>query len=139
MNEEDNTADDPPPVTDAGHRPGPVKFDLVLRAGEYGNILLFNIEYCSKLFKKETIDRIVGYFKTVINATLSNPDIKLSHIGILPRAEKEAKITRFNEDLRQTLESRTLQDRLFRSFQKHGDRVAIEYGTYRLLYSQLEK
>ena len=138
MNEEDNTADDPPPVTDAGHRPGPVKFDLVLRAGEYGNILLFNLEYCSKLFKKETIDRIVGYFKTVINATLSNPDIKLSHIGILPRAEKEAKITRFNEDLRQTLESRTLQDRLFRSFQKHGDRVAIEYGTYRLLYSQLE-
>ncbi|MCP5052975.1 MAG: hypothetical protein GY940_37750, partial [bacterium] len=43
------------------------KFDLTLTAAESGDNLASEFEYCSKLFKEESIHRYIGYFKRIVS------------------------------------------------------------------------
>jgi hypothetical protein len=58
------------------------RFDLTLLAEEIGEQLVFTFEYCIKLFKKETIERYIKYFKEIITHVVKNKKIKLSDISI---------------------------------------------------------
>jgi amino acid adenylation domain-containing protein len=58
------------------------KFDMCLFAVEEEQKLLFYLEYCSKIFKKATIEQFVEYFKEIIKTVLENKDIKLEEINI---------------------------------------------------------
>ncbi len=58
------------------------KFELSLYGIETHNTLRFNFEYCTALFKKETINRFVHYFKDIIVAVTATPDIKIKDIPI---------------------------------------------------------
>jgi amino acid adenylation domain-containing protein len=77
------------------------KFDIGLTALDYGDDLLFNIEYCTRLFKADTIDRIVGYFKRIMVAVLEDPYRYISGIQIVTDEGKEQVLFKFNDSHRQ--------------------------------------
>jgi non-ribosomal peptide synthetase component F len=58
------------------------KFDMVLYAVEEEHLLHCNIEYSTKLFKKETIERFSAYFKDTVTAVLQDSNVKLKDIEI---------------------------------------------------------
>jgi amino acid adenylation domain-containing protein len=58
------------------------KFDMTLAGAEADGKLLFAVEYCTKLFKADTIKRFVGYFKDIIQAVRQREDIRLKDIKI---------------------------------------------------------
>jgi non-ribosomal peptide synthetase component F/acyl carrier protein len=58
------------------------KFDMALNAVEDEHALHFNIEYSTKLFKKETIDRFAAYFKDIVTTVANNRNVKLKDIEI---------------------------------------------------------
>jgi amino acid adenylation domain-containing protein len=72
------------------------KFDLVLSVVEAEKNLLFTIEYCTKLFKQETIDRFIGYFTKTISIVIDNHDIRISAIEIIDAEEKNRILHEFN-------------------------------------------
>jgi len=72
-------------------------FDMNLFGQEVDDHLYFRLEYCTKLFKKETIKRIITYFKSVISCLLENPDQNISSISIIPGDEKERILYCFND------------------------------------------
>ncbi|MCU0289344.1 MAG: hypothetical protein MUF15_23470, partial [Acidobacteria bacterium] len=53
-------------------------------------------EYCTDLFKPETIQRFILYFKNVINRTLENKECLISEIEIITEAEKIQVLENFN-------------------------------------------
>jgi amino acid adenylation domain-containing protein len=60
------------------------KFDLTLSATEINGQLLVAVEYRTVLFKPETIDRYMDYFKEIVALVIEEPgkqlkDIKISH------------------------------------------------------------
>jgi iturin family lipopeptide synthetase B len=57
------------------------KFDLSLDVVERDK-LLFILEYNTQLFKPESIDQFIVYFKQIVTAVISNKHIKLSEIAI---------------------------------------------------------
>jgi amino acid adenylation domain-containing protein len=57
-------------------------FDLALNGEEIGEHLVFNLIYKRSLFKKETIEKIITYFKDIISTVIKNKDIQLSDIKI---------------------------------------------------------
>ncbi|HLP58795.1 MAG TPA: amino acid adenylation domain-containing protein, partial [Candidatus Deferrimicrobium sp.] len=73
-----------------------VKFDLTLTAVERSQGLFLSFQYCTKLFKKETIDRFIIYFKKIAALVVKDPDIRLSKIEIIPEEEKERILNDFN-------------------------------------------
>ncbi len=58
------------------------KFDLVLFSIEKVEQLIFLIIYSTKLFKRETIERFIKYFKEILSTVTKNRDIKLKDINI---------------------------------------------------------
>jgi tyrocidine synthetase-3 len=55
-------------------------FDLVLTAEEGDQLLRLKYEYCTDLFKKETIDHMARGFKHIVNEVTANPGIRLGDI-----------------------------------------------------------
>ncbi|MCU0289659.1 MAG: SDR family NAD(P)-dependent oxidoreductase, partial [Acidobacteria bacterium] len=58
-------------------------FDLTLAGVEKEEKIYLYFNYCTKIFKKETIERFINFFKKVLFTVLDNPDIKLSEIEII--------------------------------------------------------
>jgi len=80
----------------SNHRQGTSKFDLTLNAVDLGERILFNIEYCSRLFKPATIDRFISYFKRLLGSLQEGSDIKLFEMEMIPRQERQRILYEFN-------------------------------------------
>ncbi|MGD2091037.1 MAG: amino acid adenylation domain-containing protein [Candidatus Aminicenantes bacterium] len=72
------------------------KFDLTLTALETGGNLVFTFEYCTALFKEETLRRFIGYFNKIITTVMENPGIRISGIEIINEDEKRRILLDFN-------------------------------------------
>jgi tyrocidine synthetase-3 len=112
------------------------KFDLTLTAVETGNKLLFSMGYCTKLFKEETIIRLITYFKKILFSIQEDPGIKISGISIIPEEEKQRILNHFNETSTRYAAHKSLHE-LFREQAKQTpDNIAvvgssqIKYRTY---------
>jgi amino acid adenylation domain-containing protein len=60
------------------------KFDLLLAGSEREDRLLFDFEYCTALFRRDTVERLAHYFREVVTAAADDEntrlgDIRLSH------------------------------------------------------------
>lgn len=58
------------------------KYDLSFSAVKFGQRLHFLVEYRTRLFKKETIQRFVKYFKEIISTVTENKTVKLKSINL---------------------------------------------------------
>lgn len=75
------------------------KFDIKLAGCEQEGQLFFSIEYSTKLFKKDTIQRFVDYFKRIILLITENPDMNIFDIELVAKERKEKFKMEFNDDL----------------------------------------
>jgi tyrocidine synthetase-3 len=109
------------------HRKGTSKFDLYLAAVDMGKRLFFNLEYCTRLFKPATSERIIGYFKKIISS-LSDRDIssiKLSEIDIVPEEEKKG-ILDMSKGIEDAYDTDTCIHQLFEAqVEKSPDQIAL--------------
>jgi amino acid adenylation domain-containing protein len=85
------------------------KFDLTLTGFEAEESLAFILEYCTKLFKKETIDRFIRYFKKIIYSVPKEPGSKISGIEIITEEEKMQVLTDFNNTKTTYPQDKTIQ------------------------------
>jgi acyl carrier protein len=58
------------------------KFDLTFNGVDAGEKLFFEVEYSTKLFKKETIQRYARYYKEILFCVLENKETQLKEIKI---------------------------------------------------------
>ncbi|MDQ1355298.1 MAG: hypothetical protein QG657_5608, partial [Acidobacteriota bacterium] len=103
-----NIFDDPGPGAIPGEEPGGLKFkrynyeqntaifDLSLVIFEKGDGLLLSLEYCTKLFKEETVLRFIEYFKKILMSVLDEPIKKICNIEIIDEEEKAEILNEFN-------------------------------------------
>jgi len=58
------------------------KFDLLLRVFDTREELVCSFQYCTKLFKEETIRRFIDYFNQIISTVMDNHEIQIKDITI---------------------------------------------------------
>ncbi|MCP5054737.1 MAG: AMP-binding protein, partial [bacterium] len=75
---------------------GIAKFDLMLVCEEKENQLSCYFEYCTKLFREETIKSFTGYFKKIISSVSGQPTVKISAIEIISTKEKKRILNDYN-------------------------------------------
>ncbi|UCH95996.1 MAG: amino acid adenylation domain-containing protein [Candidatus Aminicenantes bacterium] len=61
---------------------GIARFDLVFHVFEQGDQLNIAVDYCTHLFKKETVEMFIKNFNEIAAAVLEDPDIHLQDIDI---------------------------------------------------------
>jgi amino acid adenylation domain-containing protein len=65
------------------------RFDMTLNVVIIEEDFFFDLIYCTKLFKKETIEKTVSSFKKLVSCVLENPENKLSEIKLISEAERD--------------------------------------------------
>ena len=74
------------PVAEA---PVSAKFDLTLRATQKEEDIHLELEYCTDLFKTETISRFMGAYQEILQVLVSNPQTIVSQFSLLTDAEEQ--------------------------------------------------
>ncbi|HLP46801.1 MAG TPA: amino acid adenylation domain-containing protein, partial [Candidatus Kapabacteria bacterium] len=120
------------------HQQGTAKFDLTLTMVELGERFLFTFEYCIHLFKPETIDRFIAYFKMLLHDIAENHDKKLWQLEIISETEKHKLIYDFNKSDGDYNKNITVH----RLFEEHAaqwpDHIAVTYSAIKITYRELD-
>ncbi|MCK4260471.1 MAG: amino acid adenylation domain-containing protein [Halanaerobiales bacterium] len=77
------------------------KFDLTFYASEVAsidadNVIILNLEYSVRLFKRETVERMISYFQNILKEVVANSKIKLSEIKMLSDEKRDKILYEFN-------------------------------------------
>jgi len=105
------------------------KFDMTLFAVETGDGFVFTLEYCTRLFKEDTIDRFTGYFKNIINSIAGNPSQRISDIEMLTETEKRQLLVEFNDTGEPYPNDKTIPRLFAEQAERMPDRIAIVGAT----------
>ncbi|MCP5108760.1 MAG: AMP-binding protein, partial [bacterium] len=119
------------------------KVDLTLTVVEAGENLASEIEYCSKLFKEESIHRYIGYFKRIVSQVIAAPEGKISQIDILSVQEKRQVLVDFNNTSTVYPSDKNLRQLFEEQVNRTPDHIAL-HGVSRssnihLTYDQLNR
>jgi amino acid adenylation domain-containing protein len=101
------------------------KFDLYMTAKESVEPMVFSLEYCTRLFTRDTIERFIGHFKQVIRAVVGRPGREIREIEIIGEAEKEQLLYGFNDTQVEYARDKTLHELFIQQVERHPDSIAI--------------
>ncbi|WP_291567208.1 non-ribosomal peptide synthetase [Clostridium sp. UBA2485] len=113
------------------------KFDLTIIAEEKGAGIDIILEYCTKLFKRETIARLYSHFKSLLDIITENVDIRIKDIDLLSQEEK-MKLLYAPNDTSCTYPSEMTINQIFeQQVQKTPENIALVFEDQQLNYRQL--
>lgn len=121
------------------HELGISKFDLTLNAVETSNGIQFEMEYCTKLFKPETIMRMAGHFLNLLEVIGKNSDIRLKDIEIVTKAETEQLLKVFNNTKAEYPKDKTIHQLIEEQVERTPDNIAVVFEEQQLSYRQLNE
>ncbi len=125
--------------TDFVHEEGKsALFDLTLECIDYGGRLYFFLDYCTALFKPETAEALLVYFKETAASLCAEPVQRLEDVEILPAGEQRRLLELFNGNDAPYPREATIHSLFGAQVRKRPDAVAlVDTGgvslTYRLL------
>lgn len=114
------------------------KFDLSLTALEADKRIVFNLEYCIKLFKKATVEQLSKHLLNLIKNVLENPQIKISEIPMVLKEEEEL-VACFNATQTDYLIGKTVDQLLVEQAEKSPQQIAVIFEEQQITYEELNK
>jgi amino acid adenylation domain-containing protein len=106
------------------------KFDLSFHVQEPNTVtgntpIPLMVEYSTAIYEEETIRRIIGYYRTIVNNVIRNPEREIGKIEMIPPGERRTLLESLDSTGTGYPEEKTVQ-RLFREqVEKNPDRIAI--------------
>jgi amino acid adenylation domain-containing protein len=101
------------------------KFDLSIVALERDRGLFLSFQYCTKLFRKETIERFTIYYKKIAAMIVKEPDIRISDIEIVSEEERNRLLYEFNDTGVEYPKDKTIHRLFEEQVENIPDRVAL--------------
>jgi acyl transferase domain-containing protein/acyl carrier protein len=63
-----------------GHDTQSAQVDISINVEEIGENLRFGVSYCSRLYKRETIERLVEFYRRILETVTAHPGVRLAEI-----------------------------------------------------------
>jgi amino acid adenylation domain-containing protein len=116
-----------------------VKFDLTLNAEESNGVIQFLLEYCTKLFRDETMERFALHYKCILEQIVENPDMKIAEIELLSSDEREQLLFGFNNTEAEFPKDVMIQELFTEQAERIPERIAVVFGGDSLTYQELHE
>ncbi|MCP4152142.1 MAG: amino acid adenylation domain-containing protein, partial [bacterium] len=101
------------------------KFDLTLQISEKGATLFAHLEYCVKLFKKETMERLTRHFINILEDVVNQPTTTLAKINMLSEAEEKQLLYEFNDTKTEYPKEKTIHQLFEEQAERTPDHIGI--------------
>ncbi|MCY8603160.1 non-ribosomal peptide synthetase, partial [Bacillus sonorensis] len=113
------------------------KFDLTLTAAEEDDLMRFEMEFNTALFKHETIQRWSRYLLNLLEAVAQNPNVPLSDLSLFNEAEKRRIVEVWNETELEVPADKTIHELFEAQVNRTPDHGAAVYNGRRWTYREL--
>lgn len=113
------------------------KFDLLLNAVEANTQLHCILQYCSKLFKHETIERFLKHFLNLLDDITKYPNKKLKDLSIVTNQEIDI-IRSFNQE-HDKFPTETIHELFEKQVEKTPNGIAVVENDVKVTYSELNE
>jgi surfactin family lipopeptide synthetase A len=101
------------------------KYDIILYASETGEEILLQFNYCTKLFRRETIQQLCQHFINVLEKVVHSPKLKLYEIQVLSKSEEERLLYEFNNTESDYPQDKTIPGLFRQQVEKTPDHIAV--------------
>lgn len=115
------------------------KFDLTMFVVENQGEIVIELEYCSKLFKRSTIEKFGEYYTRIVTAVLKNPLIKIKNIELASYEYKNWYMDIFNRTQAEYSDSSTIHKLFDICAGNVPENTAIIHGNERFTYKALKE
>ncbi|TCW37425.1 bacitracin synthase 3 [Laceyella sacchari] len=115
-----------------------VQFDLALVVTEEER-LQFQVEYNTALFKRETVERMIGHVEQVLRQVTANPEIPVREISLITEQEKQQVLEVFNRTEAEYPHDKTLPELFEAQVARTPDEPALVFGEIQLTYRELDE
>jgi len=115
------------------------KYDLIMHFYEKGEELGCTLEYSTKLFKKETVERFFHYFNTIVDQVCQNQQIALNDISLLDAAAEKS-LLEINDFTEVEFPGQlTLMEVFENQVAQSPDKVALVMGNKSMTYIEVNE
>ncbi|SCY73743.1 tyrocidine synthetase-2/tyrocidine synthetase-3 [Paenibacillus polysaccharolyticus] len=115
------------------------KFDLTLAGFEGGDgVLYFDLEYCTRLFQRDSVLRYVDYFMHIMQTVIEHPQILVSQMTLLPQALLHEQWKGLNNKNRYDAPDLTLLEQFALHAKRSPYKEALLFGDSHMTYEQLD-
>ncbi|MEP7252799.1 MAG: amino acid adenylation domain-containing protein [Ginsengibacter sp.] len=115
------------------------KFDLSFNITETSEGLRGSIQYCTALYKKPTIERMIGHFTELLTSTVKLPGEKISKLQMLTAAEEDQLLKAFNNTASGYPKDKTITGLFEEQATKTPQSIALVYEEEELTYRELNE
>ncbi|WP_149404649.1 non-ribosomal peptide synthetase, partial [Dictyobacter arantiisoli] len=115
------------------------KFDLTLFVNETEQGVAGTLEYSTELFEAETIHRLLGHWKTVLEAVLQHPQTPICALPLLTTDEYALMLNQWNATQHADPQPLCLHQRIEQQVQLTPDAIALVFEEQLLTYAELNR
>ncbi|WP_342781545.1 amino acid adenylation domain-containing protein [Amycolatopsis rhizosphaerae] len=115
------------------------KFDLTLSMREADDGLHANVEYNTDLFDRETIERLLGHYRALLEGALADPCRRVRDLPLLTARERERTLVEWNRTDTPVPDGRGLGELLTAQAAETPDAVAVAFDGRQLTYRALHE
>lgn len=115
------------------------KFDLTLEASDKVNTIECTFEYCTDLFKEESISRLSCHLINTLKGIIDNPEAKICDIDLLSEAERHQLLTEFNDTDADYPRDKTIHQLFEEQALRTPDNIALVFDDSKMTYAELNK
>jgi microcystin synthetase protein McyC len=120
-------------------QPRMAQFDLGWSFFDNGKQLYLGIEYEPKLFRPETITRMLDHFLEIVQSVLAQPDCLLSKINLLTPAERHQLLVEWNDTAVDYPQHQCLHHLVEEQVLKTPEEIAVIFEGQELTYQALNE
>lgn len=111
--------------------------DLNLMANEIDEKIVCELEYCTSLYNRKTIERFGKHFVNIIDKIIQNRDIKLSEIEIIDDQKRKEFVYEKNQTRCDYPQNKAIHELFEEQVDKTPEDIALEFEDEEMTYREL--
>jgi len=115
------------------------RFKLRLNVVRRGAELALQFDYDAARFERSAVERIAGYYQTLLSAALANPATPVSRLPLFSEAERRQLLVEWNQTAAPYPADQCLHELVEAQAARVPDRVAVHCGEQALSYRELNE
>ena len=120
----------------AGHTPKP---EISIRLEPQGGGLLGRIDAGAGLFEPETIERLAGHFKTLLDGVIADPECRISRLPLLTAAERIELLHEWNKTAAEFCSDKCIHELFEEQVERTPERVAVVCQDQQVTFRELNE
>ena len=115
------------------------QFDLTLSITDSADGLQGILTYNADLFEAPSVSRMLGHYRTLLDAVSASPDLSIASLPLLPPSEQHGLLVTWNETQREYPRDRCLHQLFETQAARRPEAVAVVCNGHCLTYRQLNQ